>query len=388
MKDEGEAKLGRARPDRAAVPPALKGRGTAHRIGHRFESLERVAPIAAEGVTCVDDGDVVSGSPTTELRFEQAVRIIATNDSPDVPFEQSINPYRGCEHGCIYCFARPTHSYLGLSPGLDFERIIIAKRNAVERFEAQITRPGYRCQTITLGAATDPYQPVERRLKLTRGLVEVAARYRHPICIVTKSPLVERDIDLLAPMAADRLAAVMMTVTTVDPDLARILEPRAGAPWRRLQAIGRLSAAGIPVALSVGPVIPFINDGDIERIVEAAAAAGARSVHHTVIRLPWEVAPLFEQWLHDHYPERAARVMARIRELRGGRRNDPRFGTRMKGEGIYANLIRARVERAARRHRLDRATDLDTSRFVLSSRAGPPTRVSAPDDGGPQLSLI
>ncbi len=391
MKDEGEADPWRARPDRAGVPPPLKGRGTAYRIAHRFETLERIAPVAAEGVTHVDDDDSACGAPPTELRFEQAIRIIATNDSPDVPFEQSINPYRGCEHGCIYCFARPTHSYLNLSPGLDFERIIIAKGNAAERFEAQITRPGYRCRTITLGAATDPYQPVERRLALTRGLITVAARYRHPICIVTKSPLVERDIDLLAPMAAERLAAVMVTVTTLDPALARILEPRAGAPWRRLRAIERLSTDGIPVALSVGPVIPFVNDGDIERIVEAAAAAGARSVHHTVIRLPWEVAPLFEQWLQDHYPERAARVMARIREMRGGRRNDPRFGTRMKGEGVYADLIRARVKRAARRYHLDGgAPDLDTSRFVASSggRSATPGVDAVPTEVGPQLSLL
>lgn len=374
--------------DAPRPPPPLKGRGTSFRIAHRFEREARTAPVAAEGVTWIDEDSWPSEAPGTEVRFEDAGRIIATNDSPDVPFEQSINPYRGCEHGCIYCFARPTHSYLNLSPGLDFERILVAKRNAAERFEAEIGRPGYRCRSVTLGAATDAYQPVERRLGITRGLVAVASRHRHPVFVVTKSPLVERDVDLLAPMAADRLAGVMVTVTTIDPELARILEPRAGAPWRRLRTIERLAAAGIPVALSVGPVIPFVNDADIERIVESAAAAGARSVHYTVIRLPWEVAPLFEQWLADHFPDRAARVMARVREMRGGRRNDPRFGTRMKGEGVFAELIRARVELAARRHGLERSTiTLDTTRF----RPPPPRPSVTPGSGAgdhPQLSLI
>ncbi len=374
----------------ARLPAPLKGRGTSFRIAHRFEREARVAPVAAESTPWVDE-DLAQGSPDTEVRFEDAGRIIATNDSPDIPFEQSINPYRGCEHGCIYCFARPTHSYLNLSPGLDFERILIAKRNAGERLTAELARPAYRCTPITLGAATDPYQPVERKLGITRQILEVAARHRHPMCIVTKSPLVERDVDLLAPMAADRLAAVMVTVTTIDPALARILEPRAGAPWRRLRTIERLAAAGVPVALSIGPVIPFINDADIERIIEAAAAAGARSVHYTVIRLPWEVAPLFEQWLVDHFPDRARRVMSRIRDIRGGRRNDPRFGSRMKGEGVFAELIRGRVELAARRHGLARQpAELDTSLFrrpsVPAARRAAARRTEPPDH--PQLSLI
>ena len=287
------------RPDR---PTHYKGRGTGVVIAHRYDKIRRTAPEAAEGLVRqasaqgdaeeADQAPAVDADgpgPGTEIRFERARRIIATNDSPDVPFEQSINPYRGCEHGCIYCFARPTHAYLDLSPGLDFERIIIAKENAAERFRAQLGRPGYRCRTITLGAATDPYQPVERRLGITRQLISVAVAHRHPFFVVTKNALVERDIDLIAPMAAERLAGVMITLTTLDPALARILEPRASAPHRRLRAIEALASAGIPVALSVGPVIPFINEPDIERIIAAAAAAGARTVHYTVIRLPWEV---------------------------------------------------------------------------------------------------
>ena len=400
-------------------PSRLKGRGTGVAIAHRYQGLERVAPMAAEGVIWLEsavsappdarnpldasgasdgpDGqvsgaaasratadvhDAIAPGPGTEIRFEQARQIIATNDSPDVPFEQSINPYRGCEHGCIYCFARPTHAYLDLSPGLDFERIIIVKRNAAERFRHQLARPGYRCRAITLGAATDPYQPVERRLGITRAVIEVAAAHRHPVFIVTKSALVTRDIDLLGPMARQRLAGVMVTITTLDPAVARILEPRASAPHRRLRTIETLARAGIPVALSVGPVIPFINDADIERIIEAAARAGVGTVHYTVIRLPWEVAPLFEQWLADHFPERADRVMARIREMRGGRRNDPRFGTRMKGEGVLAQLIRARVARAARENGLARGRiELDESIFIAPTRK----EVASED---PNLSLF
>ena len=374
-------------------PSRLKGRGTGVVIGHRYDRRQRTAPIEAEGVIWLaraedgvgadaDEVPVPVPGPDTEIRFEQARQIIATNDSPDVPFEQSINPYRGCEHGCIYCFARPTHAYLDLSPGLDFERIIIAKRNAAERLRAQLARPGYRCRTVTLGAATDPYQPVERGLGITRALIEVAAAHRHPVFLVTKSALVERDIDLIGPMAAERLAVVMMTITTLDPAIARVLEPRASSPQRRLRAISTLASAGIPVALSVGPIIPFINEPDIEKIIEAAAAAGARSVHYTVIRLPWEVAPLFERWLTDHFPERAERVMARIREMRGGRRNDPRFGSRMKGEGVYADLIRARVARAARSSGLERrTTELDESQFIPAT----PGRAAVDD---PNLSLF
>lgn len=410
-----------------APGPVLKGRGTAVVIGHRFNRVDRTAPEAAEAVVARplrspdvgrgigkrsgsgggsagggwadkggegkggegaddegadDDSDDDLAPFATEVRFEQARRIIATNDSPDVPFSQSINPYRGCEHGCIYCFARPTHAYLDLSPGLDFERILIAKANAAERFRAQLARPGYRCSAVALGAATDPYQPIERRLGITRAVVEVAAECQHPVWVVTKSALVERDLDLLGPMAAQRLAAVMVTLTTLDPDVARRLEPRASAPHRRLRTIETLARAGVPVAVSVGPVIPFINDADLEKIIAAAAQAGARSVHYTVIRLPWEVAPLFEQWLLDHYPDRAGRVMARIRELRGGQRNDPRFGSRMRGEGVLAQLIRARVEKAARRHGLDRRSlDLDHSRF-----RPPPPRPPADDNAN--LSLF
>jgi DNA repair photolyase len=345
--------------------PPRKGRGTVFNIAHRFESVAR------EGV---DDGwgtlaqQVVEATeaeaPRTEVREETARSILTRNDSPDVPFELSINPYRGCEHGCIYCYARPTHSYLNLSPGLDFETRIVAKMNAAERLREQLGRPGYRVQALNLGSATDAYQPVERRLGLTRRVVEVLLAARHPFSVVTKSGGIVRDVDLYRDLAARRLVLAFVSVTTLDPALARILEPRASAPQRRLDAIRALAEAGVPVGLNVAPIVPFINEPEIERIVAAGAAAGARSVHWTVVRLPWEVNPLFQQWLQQHFPDRAARVMARIREMRGGRDYRADYDTRMKGEGRWAELVRLRVLAAARRHGLVRETPaLDDSAF-------------------------
>jgi len=313
---------------------SLKGRGAADRPPGRFERLTR----EAEAAPYWEPGPP---APQTQVIEQRAKTIIARNASPDVPFAQSINPYAGCEHGCVYCYARPTHAYLGLSPGLDFETKIHAKVNAAEILREELLRAAYRCEMIALGANTDPYQPVERDLRITRGILKVLHDFRHPVGIVTKSALVERDLDILAEMARDRLAQVLVSVTTLDPELARRLEPRASAPYRRLQAIERVAAAGVPCGVLVAPVIPFLNDDDMEAILESAAAAGAGTAGYIAIRLPFEVKGLFKDWLARHYPLRAERVMARIRDLRQGRENDPDFGTRMTGTGEYlAKLLR------------------------------------------------
>jgi len=350
--------------DHLPQPSSIKGRGTAVRIAHRFERDAR------EGF---DDGwgtlDQVAGeetlAPSTTVIEERARSVIATNDSPDIPFGQSLNPYRGCEHGCIYCYARPTHSYLDLSPGLDFETKIIAKVNVVERLEEELGRSRYRPSVIHIGGATDAYQPVERRLCLTRGVLDVLGRCRHAYTIVTKSSGIERDLDLIGPAAQAGRVWVSISITTLDGALARILEPRAAAPHRRLRTVTALARAGVPVGVNVAPVIPFINEPEIEQIVEAAAQAGAHSIHYTVLRLPWEVSPLFRQWLQQHFPDRAERVMARVREMRGGQDYRAEFGTRMKGEGIWAQLIAQRIEKAVRRAGLTRhVPPLDESAFV------------------------
>ncbi len=291
-------------------------------------------------------------APATEVIEEAARSILSRNQSPDISFDISINPYRGCEHGCIYCFARPTHSYLNLSPGLDFETRIVAKVNAAECLREELAKPKYEPRPLVLGTATDAYQPIERRLGITRRIVEVLAECAHPFSIVTKSSGVERELDLLAPMAAKGLVSVYLSVTTLDNDLARILEPRAAAPARRLRTIRTLAEAGVPVGVSVSPIIPFINEPELEQIVEAAVAAGASSAFSIPLRLPWEVNPLFQDWLARHFPERQERVMARVRDMRGGKDNDARFGTRMTGEGVWAELLRARLRRVARRYGL------------------------------------
>ena len=275
-----------------------------------------------------------------------------------------MNPYRGCEHGCVYCFARPTHSYLNMSPGLDFETKIVAKVNAAERLRAELARRSYEPKMLNIGSATDAYQPIERKLRITRSVIEVLAECRHAFSLVTKSSGIERDLDLIAPMAADGLVAVYLSVTSLDPQLARILEPRAAAPHRRLQTIEALAKAGVPVGVSVSPIIPFINEPELEHVLEAAANAGATSAFSIVLRLPWEVNPIFQHWLDEHYPDRAARVMARIREMRGGKDYDSRFGARMKGEGVWAQLLAQRFEKAVARLGLNRTRiELDLSRF-------------------------
>src|SRR3954470_13715529 len=338
---------------------AIKGRGTATYFPHRFERDARES---------FDDGwehgeDDAAAGPRTEVIWETARSIIATNDSPDIYFDQSINPYRGCEHGCIYCYARPTHSYLNLSPGLDFETKIIAKRNAVDLLRAELARKSYRPSMIAIGTATDCYQPVERELRLTRGIIEVMRETNHPFGLVTKSSGVERDLDLIAPMAGKKLAAVYVTITTLDADLARKLEPRAAAPHRRLRLLRTLAEHGVPCGVSLAPQIPFLTD-DMEQVLEAAWEAGARSAFYHVVRLPWEVAPLFRQWLELHYPQRADRVMARIQEMRGGKDYDADFATRMKGKGLWAELIGQRFRKTATRLGFNRErVTFDTSLF-------------------------
>jgi len=341
----------------------VKGRGTVWAIEHRY---------SRQGSESYDDGwgtleQVATEerlSPETTVIEERVKSILSGNDSPDLHFDLSINPYRGCEHGCVYCFARPTHSYLNLSPGLDFETKIIAKVNAAERLREAFASRSYEPTAINIGSATDAYQPVERRLGITRSVIEVMAECAHPFSLVTKSSGIERDLDLVAPMAARGLVAVYVSITSLDPQIARILEPRAAAPHRRLKTVETLARAGVPVGVSISPIIPFINEPEIERVLEAAAAAGASSAFGIVLRLPWEVNPIFQRWLDQHYPDRAARVMARVREMRGGKDYDSSFGARMKGEGVWARLLQQRLAKAKKRYGLDsERTALDLTQF-------------------------
>jgi DNA repair photolyase len=325
-----------------------KGRGAVTNLQGRYELHARENfddgwPHEEEDETAADK----TARRKTQVFEERAKTILTRNASPDIPFSVSLNPYRGCEHGCIYCFARPTHSYLGLSPGLDFESRIFAKVNAPELLRRELAKASYVPEPIALGVNTDAYQPCERQLRLTRRVLEVLHECQHPVGLITKSSLIERDIDLLAAMAAKRQAAAAVTITTLDPAVARTLEPRAAAPARRLRTIRTLADAGIPVSVSIAPVIPFITEPDLERVLEAVVEAGAVSASYVVLRLPWEVNPLFQQWLQAHFPERAQRVMHRVRDMRGGKDYDASFGTRMHGEGLWADLIRQRFEKAA-----------------------------------------
>ena len=341
---------------------AIKGRGAADRMSHRFESQARAAFDDGWG-TLEQAPPSDAGRTPTRVTHEDARSAISRNQSPDIHFDYGLNPYRGCEHGCIYCYARPTHSYLNLSPGLDFETRIIAKPNLAQVLRRELLARSYVPRQIVIGSATDAYQPVERELKVTRSVIELLHSCHHPFAIVTKGSGVERDLDLIAPMARRRLVAVYLTITTLDGALARRLEPRAAAPQRRLRTIQTLAQAGVPVGVSVAPQIPFINE-DMEQVLEAAAAAGARSAFYSVLRLPWEVNPLFQQWLGLHYPQRAARVMARIRDMRGGRDYDADFTTRMKGDGVWAELIRQRFDKACARLGLNHErVELDTTQF-------------------------
>lgn len=365
---------------------AIKGRGAATRLAHRFESVARDA--FDDGWGTLQESACFEPTPLpTEVLFEDAKSAITRNRSPDIHFDYGLNPYRGCEHGCVYCYARPTHSYLNLSPGLDFETRLVAKVNAAERLAAALRKPGYVCSPINLGSATDVYQPIEREWRLTRAVLEVLDACQHPFTLVTKSAGVLRDLDLLARAAERQLGYVMVSVTTLDGRLSRILEPRAAAPWARLDAVRKLADAGVPVGVNVAPIIPFLNEPEIERIIDAAAQAGAHAIHYTIVRLPWEVNPLFQEWLDHHVPERAARIMARIRDLRGGRDYDARFGQRMKGQGVWGELIRQRVRSAAARHGLGHGGPaLDTTAFdpgALRASAS-----AAPPAGGVQGALF
>jgi DNA repair photolyase len=357
-------------PRRGGEAATRKGRGAVGNPQGRFETLRRES---------ADDGwfggDGEPPALRTTVSVEQARSIIVRNTSPDVPFNLSINPYRGCEHGCVYCYARPNHSYVGLSPGIDFETRLFAKADAPALLKRELAAASYRCEPINIGSSTDAYQPVEREWRITRALLEVLAQTRHPATVITKSALIERDIDLWAPMARDRLATAFVTVTTLDAGLARLWEPRAAAPWRRLETIRRLSEAGIPVGVSVAPIAPFLNEPELERILEAAQQAGARYAMYMVLRLPWELKDLFGAWLAAHFPDRAERVLNRLREMRGGdestRVNDPRFFSRMKGHGKWAELIRLRFDVATRKLGMNRdRLNLRTDLFVAPGAEG------------------
>jgi len=354
-------------PDPPAQPVDLlvplrrveRGRGATFNPANRFRRDARSPE---------DDGWTHEDEPlpplATTVTIQQSRTIIARNDSPDIAFDRSINPYQGCEHGCVYCYARPTHAYHDLSPGLDFETRLFAKPDAAKLLRDELGKPGYACEPMALGTNTDPYQPVEREWRITRSVLEVLAECEHPFTIVTKSALVERDLDVIAPMAAKRMARVFVSITTLDKTLARTLEPRAAAPHRRLQTVATLAQAGVPTGVMVAPIIPQLNDKDLEAILEAASQAGASHAGWVILRLPLEVAPLFRDWLATHHPLRAQHVMSLVRQIHGGRDYDATFGKRQSGSGVYAELIRKRFEVACRRFGLneDRAP-LDTTKF-------------------------
>lgn len=393
-----------AQPQEIRVPlQAIRGRGAATTMAHRFAKDQREpaddgwsqlratgnAEGLAHGSGCEEGGDDwgtgvqgelaacqdvdshIRPSPATRVHFETARSALCANDSPDIFFELSVNPYRGCEHGCSYCYARPTHSYLNFSPGLDFETQIVAKHNIAQVLRQELAQPRYVPRLLNIGSATDCYQPVERELKLTRSVIELMREARHPFSLITKSSGVERDLDLLAPLAARRLAAVYITITTLDATLARRMEPRAAAPHRRLRTIRALADAGVPVGVSVAPQIPFITE-DMEQVLEAARDAGARTAFYTVLRLPWELDALFREWLKVHYPQRAARVMARVQDLHhlteaqraAGKTYNSDFAARMKGSGLWADLLRQRFANTCRRLGLNREREgLDLGQF-------------------------
>lgn len=369
-RDELQAldRAGQAEPAPEAVMPGLaqRGRGATLNPTVRFES---------QSVQAFDDGwstleDDEAAPPKTTLTRDATKTVISWNDSPDLGFDRSVNPYRGCEHGCVYCYARPTHAYLGYSPGLDFETKLIFKPEVGELLEKELRKPGYVPQVMALGTNTDPYQPMERTLKLTRMVLEVLERFGHPVSIVTKSAGVLRDVDILSRMARRKLARVYLSVTTLDPVLARRMEPRAASPVRRLAAVAELTRAGVPVGVLTAPMIPGLNDAELEKLVEAAARAGAREVRMILLRLPHELRALFEDWLNTHYPDRAKHVLNLIRETRAGALNESRFHQRFVGTGVYAELLRKRFERAARQWGLNTAReDLDCGQFAVPGAA-------------------
>jgi len=357
-------------------PDARRGRGAVSNPSGRYEKRH---------VEALDDGwdnlDLPPPPIRTTVIKDTSRTIIARNTSPDISFDRSINPYRGCEHGCTYCFARPTHAWLGMSPGIDFESKIMIKPDAAILLDRALRAPGYSCATMAMGTNTDPYQPIERNLKLTRGVLEVLSRFNHPVGIVTKSALIVRDIDILAPMAAKRMARAALSITSLDGELARTMEPRASTPARRLEAIRKLSAAGIPACVMFAPVIPGLNDHELEGVLEAARDAGATSAGYVMLRLPLEVRDIFQEWLRDSVPLRAQRVMTLIRAMRDGRDYDAEWGTRQRGKGPIADAIKRRFELACQRLGLNRPGGeprggLDCSQF------------RAPPQPGDQMSLF
>jgi DNA repair photolyase len=348
-----------------------RGRGTISNASGRYEQIARIA---------FDDGwQSLEDLPPfqTTVSIDSTRKIITRNQSPDISFDRSINPYRGCEHGCVYCFARPTHAFLGLSAGLDFESKLFVKPDAPALLEKELSAPGYEPRTMAIGTNTDPYQPIERQYQVMRGILEVLERAGHPVGIVTKSALILRDLDILTRLAERNLVKIALSVTTLDPKLARTMEPRAATPARRLETLRQLSAAGVPAAVMVAPIIPAINDADIERILDAAAMAGVKGAGYVLLRLPLEVRDLFAEWLETHYPDRAEHVMKLIRDMRGGKDYDSTFGKRMTGAGPYAWMIGRRFENACDRLGLNR------DRVVLSTEHFQPPRPRAE-----QLSLL
>ncbi len=343
---------------------ARKGRGAVSNPAVRFDS-QVVAPFD-DGWDTLGNGIEALAPLATTLIKDSTRSAISWNNSPDLGFDRAVNPYRGCEHGCIYCYARPTHAYLGYSPGIDFETKLVYKPEVAELLEKDLKRPGYIARTMALGSNTDPYQPVERTLKLTRSILEILDRYNHPVGIVTKSAGVVRDVDILASMAKRNLVRVYLSVTTLDPKLARVMEPRAASPARRLAAIDELTRAGVPTGVLAAPMIPALNDAELERILEAAARAGASTARYILLRLPHELRQLFDDWLQTNFPDRAKHVLNLIRETRAGALNDSRFHQRFSGQGVYADLLRRRFERAARQWGFDTARhELDGSRFAV-----------------------
>ncbi len=346
----------------------LKGRGAATNRSSRYLPHQ----------VYLDADQAGADSIVTECRPETAKSIIATNQSPDVPFDHSINPYRGCEHGCVYCYARPSHAWLDLSPGLDFETRLTYKHNAVEKLEETFRKPGYQCKPITLGANTDAYQPIEAQHALSRGILQLCLKFRHPVAVITKGSLIERDIDILKQVAEMNLASVAISITTLDKVLKRNMEPRAAAISTRLQLVEKLSKAGVPVTILVSPMIPGLNDKDMECILELSASAGARSASYMLLRLPLEIKDLFHEWLHAHYPLRAQHVISLMRQCRAGADYDARFGHRMRGTGPFADLLAARFKKACRQYGLNLGEHgaHNTSLFTV------------PATGGDQLKLF
>jgi DNA repair photolyase len=354
-----------------SLPQLERGRGARSNPAHRFDSVER---------TFLDDGwESLADLPPlkTEIFIETPKSIITRNESPDISFDRSINPYRGCEHGCTYCYARPAHAYMGLSPGLDFESKLFIKPNAAALLREELTAPNYVPRTIALGANTDPYQPIEKQYRITRQLIEVLAEFKHPFGIVTKNGMVARDIDLLAPLAAQGLVKVALSITTLDGKLARAMEPRASTPTKRLAAIEALSAVGIPTVVMIGPVIPGLNDHEIENILKAARGAGAREAGYTMLRLPYEVKGIFKDWLEKAYPDRYARVMAQVKDVRSGKETSAKFGERMTGSGPVAWMIGRRFQLACQK------LGLNASRLKLRTEL-----FKRPVQVGAQLELL